>query len=103
RIALADQAATPLTIAAAAPVVTPLAPVANPAPTFAAPPAAAPSSGNAYVGAFDALPSRQALELWAAAGAKAPTQATADQARFDAALPAMPVVLAGSAAPTNAG
>src|SRR5262249_10399322 len=75
RIVVADEVAPPLTVATAAPVVTPLAPVANPAPTFATAAAgAAPSSGNAYVAAFEALPSRQALELWAAAGGRATTQ-----------------------------
>jgi phage-related protein len=46
----------------------------------------APSVG-AYAETFDAPPSVQAFGLWDATGAKATTQAAAEQTRFDAALP----------------
>jgi hypothetical protein len=67
-----------------------------------APPAPA-STGNAYVDTLQAPPSQQAMALWDQAGTEATTQAAADQARFDAALPAMPVVLDGCDAPASQG
>lgn len=101
RITLADQTSAPLVVPAAAPVVTPQAPIAHPAPSIVSPPAS-PSTDNAYVAAFEALPSRQALELWPSAGTRATALTAAEQARFDAGLPPMPIVLAGNAAPTGA-
>ncbi|HEX7841595.1 MAG TPA: DUF4157 domain-containing protein, partial [Kofleriaceae bacterium] len=90
RIMLATQAAPPLTVAPAPPATSPQAPVAHPPPKMIAPPAPA-STGNAYVDALGAPPSKQAMELWAKAGTQATTKEAAEQARFDAALPPMPV------------
>jgi uncharacterized protein DUF4157 len=76
------------------------APVPHQPPAMQPAPRPAPT-GNAYVDAFNAPPSKQAMELWGKAGTQATTQAAADQARFDAALPPMPVQLEGGEA--NAG
>src|SRR5262249_34123903 len=84
----------------APPSTHPQAPVPHQPPQvtkLAAPPRPA-SSGNAYVDTFSAPPSKQAMELWGTAGNKATTQAAADQAKFDASMPPMPVVLDGSEA-----
>jgi hypothetical protein len=67
-------------------------------PPKLAPPPKSASTGNAYVDTFSAPPSKQATELWGNAGTQATAHAAADQAKFDAALPPMPVVLDGSEA-----
>jgi len=98
RLSLASQAAPPLATPPAPPASRPQAPVPHPPPKLTAPPAPAPT-GNAYVDTFQAPPSKQAMELWAKAGTQATTQAAADQAKFDGALPPMPVVLDGRETP----
>lgn len=60
------------------------------------PVAAAGPGDNAYNTVFDAPPSKQALEKWAGAGAAASKEATADQAKFEANLKPLPVLLDGS-------
>jgi hypothetical protein len=72
----------------------PQAAVGHTAPAMGAAPAPA-STGNAYLDTFNAPPSKQALELWGTAGSHATTKVAADQARFDSALPPMPVKLDG--------
>ena len=102
RITLADQATPVLPDPQAPSAVTAQAPVANPAPTMTAPTASA-STGNAYLDVFQAPPSKQAMSLWAAAGTQATTQAAAEQAKFNAGLPQMPVALVGVPAPAAGG
>jgi uncharacterized protein DUF4157 len=102
RITLATTAAAPLTVAPAPAAASPQAPVPHTPPVMTAPPAAA-ATGNAYVETFSAPPSKQALELWDKAGAQATTKVAADQTRFDAGLPAMPVVLDGRDSPAKGG
>jgi hypothetical protein len=97
RMTLAGQGAAPLPVPPAPPAISPQAPVAHQPPKLAPPPQPA-STGNAYVDTFSAPPSKQAMELWGAAGTQATTQTAADQAKFDAGLPPMPVVLDGSEA-----
>jgi Domain of unknown function (DUF4157) len=99
RLSAATQPTAQLTIPPAPPALRPQAPVPHPAPQLARPPAAPATTGNAYVDTFAAPPSRQALELWATAGGKATTQAAADQAKFNAGLPPIPVVLDGREQP----
>src|SRR5262249_28659151 len=101
RIGLADQATPPIDTPPTAPTVGPAAPEPNQPPEMT-PPAASVSTGNAYVATFQAAPSQQALQLWDQTGTKATAEAAADQASFDAALPQMPIVLVGSAAPADA-
>ena len=95
RLNLAGQAEAQLAVPPAPPAINPQTPVAHQPPPLPAPPQPA-STGNAYVDTFNAPPSKQAMELWGTAGGKATTQAAADQAKFDASLPPMPVVLDGS-------
>ena len=98
RLGVADQPEAPLAVPPAPPAIAPQAPVLHPPPKLTAPAAPAPT-GNAYVDTFSAPPSKQAMELWATAGGKATTQTAADQAKFDAGLPPMPVVLDGREMP----
>ncbi|MCA9701218.1 MAG: DUF4157 domain-containing protein, partial [Myxococcales bacterium] len=82
--------------------VRPDAPQAHAAPPMEKP-ATPGSSDNAYAQVFDAPPSKQAMELWAGAGAKATTAAKAEQAAFDAGLKPLPVLLDGKPAPAKPG
>jgi len=98
RLSLASQAA-PLMAATPPPAESkPQAPVLCPPPKMASPSAPA-SSRNAYVEVFEAPPSKQATEMWADAGTHATTQAASAQAKFDAELRPLPVVLDGRATP----
>lgn len=94
RITLAEAPALPLATPPAPAASSPQAPVVHPPPPMTAAPAPA-RTGNAYVDTFAAPPSKQATELWGKAGEQATTQAAADQAKFDGALPPMPVLLDG--------
>ncbi|MEO7731402.1 MAG: DUF4157 domain-containing protein [Kofleriaceae bacterium] len=95
RLALATQPGQPLAASAAPPSASAQPPVAHAPPAMKSAPTPV-SSGNAYVDTFQAPPSKQALELWGTAGGKATTQAATEQAKFDAALPPMPIALDGS-------
>src|SRR6185436_1516604 len=90
RLSVAGANALPAGESAAPPASRPQAPVAHAAPQMEPAPKPA-ASGNAYVEALEAPPSRQATELWSQAGDKATTQTADDQAKFDAALQPLPV------------
>jgi len=94
RLDAANQPSLPEAAALPPPTSQPQAPVAHTPPPMAPAPAPA-STGNAYIDAFQAPPSKQATELWAKAGPQATTKASAEKATFDAALAPMPVVLDG--------
>ena len=102
RLGLASQPEQELTVPPPPPAISPQAPVPHQPPLMGQAPQPAPT-GNAYVDTFSAPPSKQAMELWGAAGGKATTQAAGDQARFDAALSPMPVVLDGREQPGGKG
>jgi hypothetical protein len=95
RLALATQPEPAEAEHAAPPPSKPQAAVAHQPPVMKPAPQPA-STGNAYIDTFSAPPSRQALSLWSVAGGHATTQEAADQARFDAAMPPLPVALDGS-------
>jgi phage-related protein len=95
RLSLAGQGQQPLAMPQAPPASSAQGPVPHQPPAMKPAPAAA-STGNAYVDTFNAPPSKQATDLWGKAGTSATTQTAADQAKFDAALPPMPVNLDGS-------
>jgi hypothetical protein len=94
RLTLANQPDAPVGDTQAPSASAAQAPVPHPPPAMKPAPQLA-STGNAYVDTFNAPPSKQAMELWGKAGTQATTQAAADQAKFDAALPPMPVQLDG--------
>jgi hypothetical protein len=108
RVTLANQVSEPLSIQPAL-VITPQAPEVDPASATPTTPAttattttattAPTATGNAYVDVFQAQPSMQAMELWEEAGTEATTQFADEQARFDAALPEIPIVLEGFETP----
>jgi hypothetical protein len=102
RLGVATQPEQPLGDAQAPPASSAQAPAPHPPPAMKPAPQPAPT-GNAYVDAFQAPPSKQAMELWGKAGAQATTQGAADQARFDAGLPPMPVQLDGGEAKAGKG
>src|SRR5258705_76938 len=81
RLSLVEQPEAELTVPPPPPAISPLAPVPHQPPEMGQPPQLAPT-GNAYVDTLSAPPSKQAMELWGAAGDKATTEAAADQARF---------------------
>ena len=94
RLTQAGQPDAPVADAQPPPASSAQAPTPHQPPVMKPAPQPAPT-GNAYVDTFQAPPSKQAMELWGKAGTQATTQATADQAKFDAALPPMPVQLDG--------
>jgi len=102
RLDLANRDTPPDAAVPAPPAWAPQAPAAHPPPELTAAPAPA-SPPNAYVETFEAPPSQQATELWGQAGTQATTQAAAEQAAFDGALPPLPVVLDGGDVPGAAG
>jgi hypothetical protein len=98
RLASAKQDPTPDTPAKRPAPLSAQAPVAHPGPELAPPPKVAAAKGDAYEEALEAPPSKQATELWGNVGAKATTEAQANQAAFSAGLPPMPIQLEGAEA-----